>query len=181
MDCASAHINKSQPVSLFRQPRISLGLKQMAYVTVCGAFEDAMGRAPSHSDSRRRQAAAALHWLRDHESTQPFSLSWCSEVLNVDSHWLAFHGIVRLQNSGLEHWRLWRKQRNGNRIARLPIFTMQCRECGEPFRTKHHERIFCSKACQHEHAVHRYDSAAEQEELCDTHNGIRVSLGSSMT
>lgn len=145
---ASAH-TPAPPYSYHPEVvRIEVGLKQLSFVTLCNALEDAIGRTPlAARATRRTQAAQAIRWLRDRESVGPFTLNWCSEILNVSAKHLANEGVDRIPNSGLKHWRLWRATRDVNRITFHPVLKITCPVCGAVIKARQ-PKTYCSRQCQ---------------------------------
>lgn len=138
------------PVSFFQPPKIAVGLRQMALMTVCSALEDSQGRRLyARSDEEKRKIAAdGLRWLRDRKSDRVFSLNWCSELLGVSAEYLGLHGVSRIGNGGLSNWRQWRKHRDDHsRIQKLPILVRVCPQCHRKFKTKNATKVHCSQAC----------------------------------
>jgi hypothetical protein len=127
---------------------IGLGLRQLAYTCATSALLDAQGRGVyPGKDGRRQNAARALQWLRDQQSTEPFSVRWCGDLLGVDPVRLALDGVARVPMSGLRHWRHWRANRALNRVALLPVMLKQCALCGSAFTTTHVSQRCCGSQC----------------------------------
>jgi hypothetical protein len=137
------------PVTLFAQPRIAVGMKQLAFFIVCSALEDGQGRKlhTKTDEEKRKVCADGIRWLRDRKSDRVFSLNWCSNLLNVPAEYLANCGISRIGGGGLLNWRRWRRDRDHNRIKRLPILLKVCPGCGVKFRTKSKMKQHCSQPC----------------------------------
>jgi hypothetical protein len=146
-----------------QRPRIALGLKQLAFATLCNAFEDAQGRTTAiylrkgRQNRRRDNAAKAVQWLRGYRTQDltPFSIGWCAHVLDVPARTLALDGVHHVRNSGLMHWKTWRTERNFNRIKQSPLSPKVCVHCGDEFLVKdwQQDRRYCSAPCST--AAHR--------------------------
>jgi hypothetical protein len=144
---------------------VSLGLRQLALMTVSGAIEDGQGRgAYTDKRQRRQNAARAIRWLRTRTTERhhepngaliPFSLPWCADVIGVDARLLARQGVSRVGGGGLDNWRLWRRQRNGNRVQPLPVLLKTCAGCNAPYTTKTARQVYCSQACSQTHMTRR--------------------------
>src|SRR5579883_56225 len=152
------------------QTRVSVGLQQLAFATFANALEDAMGRTTgvcrqSIDRARRRNAAAAIRWLRSagRGDLTPFTPDWCAHLLGVDARWLARHGVARVSGGGLTNWREWRAHRTENRIQRAPRLTKICRECRKTFTTKNPKQTYCSVACAHQARVNASSVSTQQQ------------------
>ena len=159
---------------LYEPPTIDFGLHMLAFTCLTGALEDACGRGSNNNSDatdRRMRSCAAIKWLRDwrHPSPPtPFTIHWCSLILGVDAHTLALEGVHRIPFSGLLHWRRWRKDRDCNRIKRLPLLTRRCPQCHQRFRTKNKRKIHCSQSCFARHQAQQPRARAiTYERICE--------------
>jgi hypothetical protein len=125
------------------------------------AIAPAKDATRSTSRKLRRNAASALHYLRD-LSHRPLSVWWCAHILDVSEMVLRQHGLPvvnadshpgqRIYAAGLADWRRLRDARQPYRPVRTiemrEAVTRTCPQCSQPFETTAHRgKEHCSNRC----------------------------------